>query len=64
MNFEDFNQDELFNILSRKKFYLKRKYRKKKLCKISCPIVMISNHPPNNSYVNFLHIVETEDSNI
>lgn len=62
MDFNDFNHEELLKIFKGEAFYLKRKYRKKKLCKICSPIILISNDEPNYRFINLLHIVKTEES--
>lgn len=63
MDFNDFKEEELKKILKRENFYQRRKNRKKKLCKIACPFIMISNFKPNERFRDLLHIVQSYDSN-
>lgn len=63
MNFDDFDNEEFSKIIKGEEFFLKRKFRKKKFCRISCPIIMISNTKPRNDFKDLLYVVESNESN-
>lgn len=62
MDFSDFDHSEFLKIISGEEFYLKRAYRKKKFCKITCPIIIISNNPPIEKFKHLFNIVESRES--
>lgn len=57
MDFDSFKEKELSSIFKGVYFTVKRKFKKNKLAKITCPIIMISNKEPNSKFENDIHCI-------
>ncbi|CAF1021492.1 unnamed protein product [Brachionus calyciflorus] len=58
MDFDNFKQKDLSSIFKGAFFSIKRKFKKNKLAKITCPIIMISNKEPNSKFENDIYCIQ------